>query len=178
MWTINESRNDLAKLFNGVGVEIGVEQGVFSEIICKTNFNVKLFCVDPWQPYKAYVDHQRRDKLERFCWRARKRLYPYNATILRKTSMEAIKDFADNSLDFVYIDANHSYKFVTEDITEWAKKVKPGGIVSGHDYMLRPERGESFKVKEAVDDYVKKNNIVGLTIYADDVYPSWMFRKP
>lgn len=65
-----KSRNDLAKLFNGTGAEIGVEQGVFSEIICQNNFNVKLFCIDAWILYEAYRDHMRQDKLNRFYWEA------------------------------------------------------------------------------------------------------------
>lgn len=171
-------RDDLAKLLTGKGAEIGVEQGKFSEVICQSSSNVKLYCVDAWQPYKAYVDHRRLDKLERFYWRSKKRLRPYGCTIIRKFSMDAVKDFEDCSLDFVYIDANHSYKNVTEDITEWSKKVKPGGIISGHDYIDHWSRGETYRVRPAVDDYVKLNDIKNLTIYAKDEFPSWMFIKP
>ena len=59
----------------------------------------------------------------------------YDFTLIKKTSMEALSDFADDRLDFVYIDGNHSFKFVAEDIFEWSKKVKPGGVISGHDYV-------------------------------------------
>ncbi len=107
--------------------------------------------------------------------------------------MDAVKDFEDNSLDFVYIDANHEYDYVKQDITEWTKKVKPGGIVAGHDYIrLRQPRNEANKhfqygIKEAVFHYTTENNIrpwfvLGLTAE----YPklvregirSWMFVKP
>ncbi len=173
----NAGRDELAKLFHGVGVEVGVEQGKYSEVICQSNINVKLYCVDAWKPYKAYVDHRREDKLKLFHWRTVKRMKPYNATIIRKFSMDAVKDFEDCSLDFVYIDANHSYKHVTEDITEWSKKIKPGGIVSGHDYIDHWSRGETYRVKPAVDDYVKNNNIDELFVYNTDEFPSWMFIK-
>ena len=74
--------------------------------------------------------------------------------------MEALNDFENESIDFVYIDGNHGLKFVIEDIYGWTKKVKKGGIISGHDYALitdpnLPERPPAIQVKIAVDAYVK-----------------------
>lgn len=51
-----------------------------------------------------------------------------------KESKEAAKDFPDNSLDFVFLDADHSYEAVIGDINTWYPKIKNGGIISGHDY--------------------------------------------
>jgi len=65
---------------------------------------------------------------------AKLRLAPYKTTIVRKLSTDAAMDFGDESLDFVYIDADHSYNAVKEDIAAWAPKVRRGGIVAGHDY--------------------------------------------
>ncbi len=59
-----------------------------------------------------------------------------NIIKIRKTSVEASKDFADQSLDAVYIDAEHDEDSVREDIKTWRRKIKPGGILSGHDYLL------------------------------------------
>ena len=50
--------------------------------------------------------------------------------------MDAIEDFEDESLDFVYIDGHHGFRYVAEDLVEWSQKVKKGGIISGHDYAL------------------------------------------
>ena len=173
---LDKGRDELAKLFYGKGAEIGVEQGAFSEVICKANPGVILYCIDAWAAYDGYLDHRRQKKLDRFYWRARKLLRPYNCIFIRKFSMDAVRDFEDCSLDFVYIDANHSYKSVMEDIIEWSKKVKPGGIVAGHDYVDHWSRGETYRVKPAVDDYAKKQGIE-LTIYGADEFPSWMFIK-
>lgn len=54
----------------------------------------------------------------------------------RMTSLEAAATYEDNSLDFVFIDADHSYEAVRADIIAWWPKVKPGGIISGHDYHM------------------------------------------
>ena len=48
---------------------------------------------------------------------------------------DAVKDIEDSSLDFVHIDGDHSYDFVMQDIILWGRKVRIGGIISGHDYL-------------------------------------------
>jgi len=132
------SRDDLPQFFvemgYKVGAEIGVYKGEFSEKICKAG--LKLYAVDPWQVYEAY-NHPRGQKRLDFQYEHTKRvLAPFsNCTIVRKTSMEAVEDFEDESLDFVYIDANHEFRYIAEDLYEWTKKVRKGGIVSGHDYF-------------------------------------------
>ena len=91
--------------------------------------------------------------------------------------MDAVKDFADGSLDFVYIDGHHGFKYVAEDIWEWHKKVKKGGIVAGHDYFTLnkdPRHPYCNHVKEVVDAYVKAFRIDNLEIMSDK-YHSWMF---
>ena len=72
---------------------------------------------------------------------------------IRLPSTEASKLYADNSLDFVFIDANHSYEFVKDDINAWYPKVKKGGILAGHDYD-RSWPG----VIQAVDEFILENN--------------------
>lgn len=64
-------------------------------------------------------------------------------------STEAADWFLDASIDFVFIDAAHDYESVTNDINAWLPKIKPGGIIAGHDYEPYYERG----VVAAVDDF-------------------------
>jgi len=173
----DKNRIDLAKLFHGRGVEVGVEQGIFSEQICLNAPVLKLYCVDAWKPYRAYRDHTSVGKLERFYWRTRKRLHKYGCRVIRETSVDAAKGFTDGSLDFVYIDANHAYEFVMKDLKIWWPKLKPGGIMAGHDYLDLPERKQFYDVIGAVNDFVKENNIEDLTIFAAEEHPSFMFKK-
>lgn len=134
----NAGRDDMARLFGELGfrrgAEIGVEQGLFSQVLCESIPGVELTCVDAWEAYAGYRDHVGVERLKRFYETARERLAPYNARLVRKFSMEAVKDFEDDSLDFVYIDANHELPWVIDDMYHWGRKVKPGGIISGHDY--------------------------------------------
>ena len=57
-----------------------------------------------------------------------------NIRKIKKLSIEASKDFSDNFFDCVYVDANHDYESVKEDILHWISKIKKGGFISGHDY--------------------------------------------
>jgi len=90
--------------------------------------------------------------------------------------MEAIKDFNPRSLDFVYIDANHEYDFVKEDIVAWSKIVKVGGIVSGHDYGHFKHKDRNLGSKRAIDEYVKEHN-KKLFLVNRNFQTSWFFVK-
>ena len=76
-------------------------------------------------------------------------------TLIRKKSSDAVKDFEPESIDIVFIDANHNYEYVLEDIEKWSKIVRKGGIVSGHDYFPNPKRSRASGVKKAVDEYAE-----------------------
>ena len=103
--------------------------------------------------------------------------------------MEASRDFRRNSLDFVYIDSDHRFKETAEDLVEWAKKVRPGGIVAGHDYFTSLPQARRFRcqVGAIVDAYVKCFGIENYYTFGDNdsqTEPeygfwvnSWMFIK-
>ena len=174
-------RRDLIKLYHDlgyrVGAEIGVGGGVFSEMICQAIPGVKLYAIDAWKPYDKYTDFTSADYLERDCQMAQEKLSPFDVTIIRKFSMDAVKQFEDHSLDFIYIDANHEEPYISKDIREWSKKVRPGGMVSGHDYALMHDA-----VRLAVDKYaVRPLFLVGDPGEAGNnelLLPSWFWIVP
>jgi hypothetical protein len=144
-------RSELPKYFKSlgfkVGVEIGVYKGEFTELFLKEGIFV--YAIDPWIAYSEQSRQERQDFLYRHTLRELKK-YP-NCKILRKSSMEAVNEFDDCSLDFVFIDGDHSFKSIADDISEWEKKVKKGGVVAGHDYS-----GQSSQyVPYVVDAYAK-----------------------
>jgi len=152
-----------------VGAEIGVLQGKYSKWICIKDKGVKLYLIDPYQSYDDYSADRTQEFMDASYEEAKVRLAKFNVEFVKKSSMDAVKEFADNSLDFVYIDGNHAFEWVMEDIIEWSKKVKPGGIVSGHDYS-----SYMFQVKDAVDVWVKVKKIKPLFLTG---YKSWFYAK-
>lgn len=161
----NVGRDDLARLFAELnftkGAEIGVEQGVYSETLLSANKDLYLYCVDAWTAYKGYRDHTRQEKLDKFYQTTLKRLESYAGrfSIVPNFSMAAVNLFEDNSLDFVYIDANHDFLNVTQDIFYWSKKVRKGGIVAGHDYVKRKNEAAHVHVKQVLHGYTDAYNI-------------------
>jgi len=148
------------------GAEIGVCAGHYSAVICKNITDVKLLCVDPWTPYRRVSQENQDDLFER----TKLRLAPYDATLIRKKSLEAVKDIELGSLDFVYIDGLHDFDNCVMDIIEWSKRVRIGGIISGHDYISEFRQG----VVEAVNSYTTTHNVTRWYITRDRV-PSFFW---
>lgn len=160
----NVGRDDLARLFAElkfkVGAEVGVEEGLYTKVLCEANPQAKIYGVDPWRSYRGYREHVSQEKLEGFYEATRMRLVPCeNYELIRKFSMEAVADFEDESLDFVYIDGNHALPFIINDLIEWSKKVRSGGIVSGHDYRKNKRFLTQNHVVYAVNCYTQSYRI-------------------
>lgn len=164
----NMLREDLIVLFKELGFlegcEVGVFRGAFSKYMLDTIPNLKLHCVDCWQPVGRRTERRQR----RYLAQARSALRPYRrsgqAHLIRKWSMDAVRGFEDESLDYVYIDGNHNFDYVMQDIIEWSKKVRKGGIVSGHDF--HKDKG---KVILAVRTYVEAHRINPWFVLDDEV---------
>jgi hypothetical protein len=187
------SRDELPVFFKemcyNTGVEVGIWEGEYTEKFCK--LGMKMYGIDPWKARGRQSQKMQDDR----CLRAIERLKPYDCEVIRKRSAQCVTDFADESLDFVYIDGDHSYRFVVEDIREWSKKVRKGGIVAGHDYACTdpqinalPQRYRKHEeVGRAVDEYIEANGIENFWILGrskpleeelkNDVMLSWFFIK-
>lgn len=133
------------------GAEVGVREGRYSEALCRGIDGLELLCVDLWGAYYHFDSANG----EAHYATAARRLEPYQATLVKKTSMDAVADVPDGSLDFVYIDADHRFDFVMQDVIEWTKKVRAGGVVAGHDYY----RFRNAGVVPAVDVYTHVHGI-------------------
>lgn len=131
-------------LFHGYtkGAEIGVGIGQFTNFLCKINPLLHMYAVDLWaaQPgndkkeggesYEEGWNHEANYERFRTLMEGR---YPERVTIIRDRTVEAAKAVPDGSLDFVFIDADHSYDAVLADYAAWAPKVRKDGLISGHD---------------------------------------------
>lgn len=175
-------RADLPQFFIDMGyttgAEIGVYKAVYTEKFCAAG--LRMFAVDGWRAYDEYNElgrnvQRRQDFLYGHVQRVLSK-YP-SSTVIRKSSMEAVVDFPDESLDFVYIDANHTLKYVIEDIYEWSKKVRNGGVIAGHDYA----ETNIIKVKIAVHAYARAYGIKNWYVLGEEKrterYSSWFWIK-
>jgi hypothetical protein len=124
---------EMCKVYRGVLVEVGCYLGGLTwwgAQIARDNYS-EYHCVDSWNDdsdeLKANEDHYRG-----FMENMREAdLYP---VVHRKKSVEAAAGFADGSIDFLFIDANHSTENCLADIDAWRPKMKPGGVMAGHDF--------------------------------------------
>ena len=105
-------------------------------------------------------------------------LFLDRSVIVRKYSNQAVEMFKDNSLDFVYLDANHKYEEVKADIEMWFPKLKSNGIISGHDFIedgIRLVDGipTDFGVQQAVKEVFKDK----LIFYTTEAWVNWFHIK-
>lgn len=163
--------NLLRELGFRVGAEIGVARGQHAETLCKANPDLKLYCVDVWEDYPGYAEYEKKNK--RYYRDAQKRLAPFNCELIKDFSENASKDFDDDSLDFVYIDAAHDFKNIAVDICVWSTKVRVGGIVFGHDFVRRYHK-YVVQVKDVVGAYMYSHGIMPWFVL-DKRRKSWMF---
>ena len=125
----------LSNIKNGNFVEIGCDSGVFSNHILEINSTSTLYSIDPYISYNDYndsINHVTGDKLYYNTNTFLSQKFGKRFNLIRKFSNQATND-VPNDLDFVYIDGNHSYKYVYEDICMWWEKLGPNGIIIGDD---------------------------------------------
>lgn len=153
-------RRDLHKLipdiFNAVCVELGVAEGYFSQDILSWGV-AKLYSVDLWESHPEIPGDVGNDQP----WHtlnyeaAKKRLQPYGErSIILRGYTTAMAGYIGEELDFVNVDACHSYACVRADIEAYWPKLKGGGIMAFHDHEM-PQYG----VKQAVAEFAAANRL-------------------
>lgn len=184
------TREELPILLNrrglvGEGVEIGVKKAAFSESLLRSWRGDRLISIDPWREADPdeYLDDANvaQRKQDKFFQHAQDRLARFGdrSEIWRLTSLEGAERISPHSLDFVFIDARHDHDSVVEDLEAWFDKVRPGGIISGHDYVDGDLENGVFGVKSAVDEFFAARGIpVHNTERPDPLFPSWFAEIP
>ena len=172
-----------------IGVEIGVDKADFSFHILSKTPMTNYYCVDTWQDNFGSNIYMKKTKFDadgdnRYS-EATERLAEFGerVSMLRMSSMEAVANFYNHSLDFVYIDGDHSLEGIYEDIKAWTPKVRIGGIVAGHDYKdgdgsgITDYFGEQlpYRIKAVTDDYCLRHGFKLNT--CGGVTQSWWFVK-
>ena len=184
-------RKDMYRHFGELGFKSGCEVGVFRGRNAREMFRqipgLKLIGVEANADQPSSTRHKTEPRYDRNRKSMLSRTRNRDFTLIEKFSEIAVQEIPYNSLDFVYIDGDHSYDYCMTDIILYARRVKPGGIVSGHDYVSPGEYRHKYdiNVREAVDDYVRIHKIDTLYltdnnggINKSDRCPSWWFIKP
>ena len=124
------------------GAEIGTWKGGLSYHVLNSFSDLVWFSIDSWKyfgtDYKDGTNKEQKD-LDIIYTAVKQKLsvFEKRSIIYHCLSKEASIQIANNSLDLVFIDANHLYEAVKEDINLWTPKVKKGGIVAGHDFSRK-----------------------------------------
>jgi predicted O-methyltransferase YrrM len=131
-----------------IGIEIGVREGHYSEYLLQNSNLEILYSLDIFPYPNMLPDTQ--NKLNKFAQRS---------SIIVGSTPEQAEIFKDSYFDFIYIDANHTYKAVYQDIITWWPKLRTGGLFAGDDYTNLTNPGEGkYGVVEAVNRFVKEYN--------------------
>ena len=145
----------------GIGVEVGTQGGGYSEVLLKQWISGTIYSVDRWQYVDGYIDvanfpQEEHDKIYE---EAKNTLSKYGdrSIIMKMDSVEASGKFEDGSLDFVYIDADHSYNECLADLKAWYPKLRNGGLIAGHAFLDGEFPTAIFGVESALRDFFKED---------------------
>jgi hypothetical protein len=147
-------------------VELGCWKGKSSCYLLVEAFNSNkkfdIYFIDTWAGSKPHLDPNDKACYEPglaededfvykiFCNNVNDVNYP--KTIIRSDTFDAVREFENNSIQFLFIDTEHEYEHVNKELHMWYPKVQSGGLICGHDYFWEP-------VKKAVDEFFDKLNL-------------------
>jgi hypothetical protein len=135
-----------------VGAEVGVNRANFSRRILKMVKPAKLYLIDP------YIG---RDEL----YSEVSKKLPRNLSIIRKKSEEALKEFKNDSLDWIYLDGDHTYEAVKKDLELSWEKVKKGGMITGDNYHYAGDWNDGVRI--ALNEFIGRKNLRVILIAKD-----------
>lgn len=167
--TFFESREDMLSYYlckNLVGAEIGVFEGSFSDFLLTKNPK-KLYLVDIFEGVCGSGDVDGNnfkyiDLSKSFINLNEKYKENSNITLFKGASSLFFSTISDDFLDYIYIDGDHSYSGVLQDLEHARLKIKSNGYIFGHDYSINQNKTKeyySFGVKQAVDEFCVKYNL-------------------
>lgn len=196
-----KTRYDIAALLQTegmlVGAELGVQYGGFAAHTLKSWPGCKrYYLVDLWQHQDNYKDRanvgQERQQTIMNLAKANLKAWQEKTVFLRNYTTSAVHDVHE-LLDYIYVDARHDYCGVLEDIEAWWPKLRPGGIMAGHDFETAPDVAQISKqdwsvcgdgsihpgaVVGAVNDFFTKLNMQVTVTYREKSFNTWIVRKP
>ena len=168
--------------------EIGVNLGEFSRLILDQCQPSALHLIDPWELSTADDDYaasvgenpsteMAEDRYRQVCKVFKTEEASGQVTLHRAMSDKAVEDFDDHSLDWIYIDGNHSYESVKQDLELYLPKVRPDGLILGHDYANNSmSRHFGFGVVQAVNEVCREQKLHFLCLTFDP-FPTYVLAR-
>lgn len=162
--------------------EVGVLRGGFSAAILAYAKPSKLLLIDLWRQQdpaiyhdKANVSDVKQEQTMRYVMRrfARQR-HSGVVEVIRGYSDTELLKLPCTSLDWVYLDANHSEECVTADLQACMHTLTADGLIMGHDYCEQDDEGHKFGVIPAVTKFLKRTPGLNLIAVTDEEYPTYM----
>ena len=159
-------------------VEVGVWKGDFSKQILNISSPNLLVLVDAWtfddkvRGCAPQVDGEE-PLNQNFFDQAKKDTYNkfeniQNVHILDLNSLDASSNYEDNFFDYIYIDAEHTYEAVTNDLNVWYPKLKKNGTLFGDDYYWR-EKDDTLSLHKAYQEFILKNQIKQWCVFKSQI---------
>ncbi len=163
---------------NSVIAEVGVWKGDFSKKIYDLRSPKKLILVDPWifNPKIRGCAPQVNGKEplnQKFFDDAKSSTYAKfhnleNVEIIDSSSLDSSNMFKNEYFDYIYIDGEHSYDAVLNDLNHWYPKLKKNGKIFGDDFYWR-EEDNSFSVKNAYENFILNNKIKKWCVFKSQI---------
>lgn len=182
------NRSQLLQLLpsGGVCAEIGVLEGDFSDQIMSNARPSQLYLIDPWihQNREDYQkDHANAEnsvqqgRHQKVLSRFARQIERGRVRVIRDFSCNAVQQFEDASLDWIYVDAVHSYEGALADLRAYAPKIKPDGLILGHDFTNSPPAKDmGFGVVEAVRDFLEETDFSFLAL-TSEMFPTFVLAR-
>lgn len=151
--------------------EIGVRKGETAFYLLNSIYDINMYLVDPYVPYNDVLNLKfTQEDQNAFKAETLTKLAPFEHKfmLIEEPSVTAAKQFNLNFFDLVFIDAEHTYKAVKEDIATWYPLVNYGGILCGHDYSMTD-------ITKAVNEF---GGTIGQSVWHSGPHSDvWAFQK-
>lgn len=175
------TRDHIGRVLNQFGLtgsaaEVGVLWGGYTAIVLKEWNGRAYWCVDLWAPQDARIYREKTDDMDYGkCYQQVQELATRDKRIIvaRGLSHAVATMVPDDCLDFAFIDANHAYQAVLDDMETWWRKVKKGGVMGGHDYCRNTEWPNFCEVIPAVPDWMREHAVDFVTDKGEGQGKSW-----
>ena len=120
-----------------VGIEIGTCRAESTSFLLEKCPNIdRIFTIDPYKAYDDWNGEINQNVIDKFMMIAQENLKSYGdrARMIRETSNDAVNNFTDTLVDFIFVDGDHSYEQTLADCESYYPFLKKGGFFCGHDY--------------------------------------------